>query len=84
MNLKDYTMEYCPWCDEEVVIHATGVTACPSCGKPLAPCSVCQATHGECQNPCPYGCNGTEEDEHKTVTTPPITPEEIEFVTERY
>ena len=24
MELKDYTVEFCPWCCEEVVIHAAG------------------------------------------------------------
>ena len=27
MELKDYTVEFCPWCCEEVVIHAAGITA---------------------------------------------------------
>ena len=37
MKLEDYTVEFCPWCCEEVVIHATGVTACLSCGKAPGP-----------------------------------------------
>lgn len=49
MKLTDYTMEYCPWCDKEVVIHAHGVTRCPSCGAPLAPCSVCAYENGGCK-----------------------------------
>ena len=80
MKLEDYAVEFCPWCEEEVVIHAEGMTACPTCGKPLAPCSVCQDTYGGCRNPCPYGCTGGEEDGKKPVTTPPITQEEIDFV----
>lgn len=72
---EDYTIEYCPWCENEVVIHSKGITACPECGKPLAPCSVCE----ECISPCPYGCSGGASDEHKAVTTPPITQAEIEF-----
>lgn len=80
MKPEDYTVEYCPWCEEEVVIHAEGITACPTCGKPLAPCSVCWDTYGGCCKPCPYGCTGGEEDERKPVTTPPITQEEIDFV----
>ena len=80
MELKDYTVEFCPWCCEEVVIHAAGITACPSCGKPLAPCSVCCDTYGGCQEPCPYGCTGEGAHEQKPVTTPPITQEEIDSV----
>lgn len=80
MKLEDYTVEYCPWCEEEVVIHAEGITACPTCGKPLAPCSVCWDTYGGCHEPCPYGCTGGEADEKKPVTTPPITQEEIDCV----
>lgn len=76
MNRDDFTLEYCPWCDNEVVIHATGITACPECGKPLAPCSVCTAENDGCHEPCPYGCDGTEADEQKTVTMPPVSEAE--------
>lgn len=72
---ENYTIEYCPWCDTEVVIYSKGVTACPNCGKPLAPCSACE---GKCQEPCPYGCDGTENDEHKPIDRY-ISQEEIEF-----
>lgn len=84
MELKDYTVEFCPWCCEEVVIHAAGITACPSCRKPLAPCSVCCDTYGGCQEPCPYGCTGEGAHEQKPVTTPPITQEEIDSVMANY
>ena len=84
MKLEDYTVELCPWCCEEVVIHAVGITACPSCGEPLAPCSVCWDTYGGCREPCPYRCSGTGADEQKPVTTPPITQEEIDFVMANY
>lgn len=80
MNQEDYTVEFCPWCCEEVAIHAKGITACPNCGKPLAPCTVCHDTYRGCINPCPYGCTGGDADEYKPVTMPPITPEEIAFV----
>lgn len=76
---EKYTVEFCPWCEEEVVIHAKGITACPTCGKPLAPCSVCHDENDGCIEPCPYGCTGGEEDEHKAVTEPPITQDEIDF-----
>lgn len=60
---ENYTPEYCPWCDSEQIIYANGITACPNCGRPLAPCSVC----GDCKDPCPYGCTGGPEDEHKPI-----------------
>ena len=78
LKAEDYTFEYCPFCENEVVIHATGITACPECGKPLAPCSVCE----RCSNPCPYGCTGGEADETKPVTMPPMTQAEIDFARE--
>ena len=84
MKVEDYTMEYCPYCDDEVVIHAHGVTACPKCGKPLAPCNVCRDERGDCHDPCPYGCTGTESDEFKKVTMPPITDDEVKFVLQNY
>lgn len=47
-NLEDYTLECCPYCDcSEQVIFSKGITRCPNCGKPLAPCSVCE----ECTPP---------------------------------
>ena len=27
-NFKDYTIEYCPWCESEQVIFSSGVTGC--------------------------------------------------------
>ena len=82
---NDCTIEYCPHCDMEVAIRSKGVTACPECGRPLAPCSVCWHENGGCRmsptNPdaCPYGCTGGEADERKPITAPPMTPEEIAF-----
>lgn len=84
MKLTDYTMEYCPWCDKEVVIHAHGVTRCPSCGAPLAPCSICAYENGGCKKDCPYGCDGTDNDLHKPVTMPDMTQLEIAWFTARY
>lgn len=71
-NLEDYTIEWCPWCENEQVIFSKGITRCPDCGKPLAPCSVCE----ECVKNCPYGCTGGEEDAEKEVTNRDITEEE--------
>ena len=80
LNAEDYTIEYCPWCDQDVAIYSTGITACPNCGKPLAPCSVCYAEGLGCRmENCPYGCSGYPNDEFKRVTNRPITPEEIAF-----
>lgn len=73
MKASNYTIEYCPWCESEVVIFATGVTACPKCGKPLAPCSVCDTCDYET---CPYGCDGSERDEYKKITNRSITKAE--------
>ena len=73
INLADYTIEYCPFCDTEQVIYAKGVTACPNCGKPLAPCSMCE----NCDySTCPCGCTGGAEDEFKKVTNEPISKEQ--------
>lgn len=79
MKPEDYTIEYCPYCDREVAIRSHGITACPSCGKPLAPCTVCEVERGECHFPCPYGYTGGAEDEFKPITNPPMTAEEIAF-----
>lgn len=85
LDPKDYIVEYCPFCDSEVVIRAKDIMPCPSCGKPLAPCSVCWSENGSCHmsgavpNTCPYGYTGISEDEYKEPTAPPMTPEEIEF-----
>ena len=81
MKPEDYTIEYCPYCDQEVAIRSHGITACPSCGKPLAPCSVCFDEQGGCEvlKSCPYGCTGGTEDEFKPITNPHMTAEEIAF-----
>lgn len=69
---EKYTIEYCPFCDSEQVIFAKGVTACPSCGMPLAPCSICE----ECTSNCPYGCDGVHDGNLK-ITNPRISKEEV-------
>lgn len=75
-SLDDYTLEYCPYCDsEEQVIYAKGITACPNCGKPLAPCSMCESCN---YATCPYGCDGSDKDEEKPIDHH-ITQEEIEW-----
>ena len=70
---QKYTIEWCPYCDTEEVIYAEGITACPNCGAPLAPCSMCEECNYET---CPYGCHGDERDFHKQVTNPQITKEQ--------
>ena len=72
---ENYTAEYCPFCENEVVIYATGITACPECGKPLALCSMCE----ECVPNCPYGCTGGKDDEFKKITNPAISQKEIDL-----
>lgn len=72
-----FTIEYCPFCDSEQVIFQKGITACPSCGKPLAPCSMCEDCN---RNTCPYGCTGGEEDELKPVTNPQIKAEDARYL----
>ena len=89
MKPEDYTIEWCPFCDQEVAIRSHGITSCPSCGKPLAPCSVCclafKGCYADC-NPdenaetgCPYGCTGGASDEFLPITNSPILEEEIAF-----
>lgn len=58
---KDYTIEACPICGREEVIHIKGVTRC-RCGYPLAPCSACESCD---YATCPYGCDGTDKDAEK-------------------
>ena len=72
-NIHNYTIEYCPWCDTDQVIFANGVTACPNCGKSLAPCSMCEGCN---YANCPYECDGSENDGNKPITNRPITEEE--------
>lgn len=74
LNPENYTTEFCPYCEGEQVIFSKGITKCPECGKPLVPCSVCK----ECTSDCPYGCDGTENDEHLKPTNRSITKDEIE------
>lgn len=78
---KDYTWEFCPECDTEQVIYSKGITACPNCGAPLAPCSCCE--DGCNYETCPYGCTGGEEDSYKAVTNPPISKEEQRWFAEQ-
>ena len=76
-KIEDYTIEMCPWCETEQVIFSHGVTGCPNCGKPLAPCSVCTEENGGCDyDKCPYGCDGSENDGKKPITNRAITEEE--------
>lgn len=74
MREEDYTLEQCPSCEEEVVIRATGISRCPSCGRPILPCTKCSS----CTTPCPYGYMGRW-DKTLKPTNPPISHEEVEF-----
>lgn len=76
-TMDDYTLEYCSECDDEVVIYSKGITKCPECGTPTAPCSMCDHCSSRT---CPYGCGrGWESDSKITATNPDITKEEINF-----
>lgn len=76
--LDTYCIEMCPGCGNEEVIFAKGITRCPDCGYPMAPCSVCRE-YRECDYAsCPYGCNGTDDDGRKKPTNPDISREETE------
>jgi len=52
--LSETTTEWCPECECEVELEMTlKMQVCPSCGKPIAPCSICK----ECNcSHCPLGC----------------------------
>lgn len=60
-DINNFTIEPCPWCGREEVIHINGVTRC-RCGKPLAPCSACDSCN---YATCPFGCDGTDNDDDK-------------------
>lgn len=49
-NKTQTTYEWCPYCTDEVVIKAdcTIVQKCPTCGKPIVACSVCETM--DCKN----------------------------------
>lgn len=59
---NDFTIETCPVCGREEVIHIKGVTRC-RCGYPLAPCSACESCN---YATCPYGCDGTDKEDKKS------------------
>lgn len=57
LNPVEVTEEMCPYCDSEVELKAElSVQKCPSCGKYIVCCSMCD----ECVQDCPY-----EEEAHK-------------------
>lgn len=47
---KRCTIEWCPNCEEEVVIFSDRVQKCPNCGDRIFPCSACEER--TCRN-CP-------------------------------
>jgi NADH pyrophosphatase NudC (nudix superfamily) len=52
-NYTDDITEYCPYCGEEVTIHATFANqVCSSCGQLISPCSLCDCGMCDCEN-CP-------------------------------
>lgn len=36
-----YTEEYCPYCEQEVLVPIDRQAPCPECGSVTNPCSVC-------------------------------------------
>lgn len=70
MKKLDFTIEWCPECEQESPIHSTGVTPCVHCGNYLLPCSTCPEE--DCLL-CPY------EREFGVVYHAPLTKEEIDF-----
>ena len=74
---NDYTAEYCPYCDNEVFIHAYGTTRCPECKTVIFPCSVCIDESGGCRHNCPYG--DPMKTENRVATNPDMTKEEIKW-----
>ena len=41
-NVEKITYEVCPHCDKEVCIPNNKISNCPSCGKEIIPCSMCE------------------------------------------
>lgn len=55
--LEETTWEMCPECEAEVELDMIlKMQVCPSCGKPIAPCSICDMNFVNCTL-CPIGCN---------------------------
>jgi predicted RNA-binding Zn-ribbon protein involved in translation (DUF1610 family) len=49
--------EYCIECDTEVELKTElRMQVCPNCGKPIAPCGICDMDFVKCSQ-CPIGCN---------------------------
>ena len=68
-NPKDFT----------IVIYAKGITRC-LCGKPLAPCSMCESCNYKF---CDYGCNGTDSDAEKQVDHEALPEEDQKILYEK-
>ena len=46
---REYTYEYCPFCETEVeFIAELNIQVCPSCGKHLVVCSMCEECKANC------------------------------------
>ena len=49
--------EMCPECETEVeLVTELKWQVCPSCGKPIAPCGLCNMDFVKCSD-CPLGCD---------------------------
>lgn len=50
-KLFAYVYEVCPFCEEEVKLKSVmKVQSCPSCGKLILPCSLCDSDVADCVN----------------------------------
>ena len=81
MKPEDYMIEYCPYCNQEVAIRSYGTTACPKCGRPLVPCSLCSDGTNLLHNcsRCSNGCVRGDDDENMPITNSHMTEYEIIF-----
>ena len=50
----DKVTEWCPICNNEVLIPSHKTSKCPKCDSKLAPCSMCYWDTIKCDTECPY------------------------------
>ena len=47
--ISDTCLEWCPYCEEEVELQSKlDMQVCPSCGKPIWPCNLCEDCTADC------------------------------------
>ena len=55
MENENMIYELCPICEDEVQLkNEFKLQICPTCGKYIVPCSICQSLNenGKCSNDC--------------------------------